>query len=108
MGYGSHTLASYEWTIQEISNESLIENNLAYGNVSRAEAEWLIYSEYPVESDLTIIATYEHPRNGTQTHTYTMSKGNTKTNESFSSMVEYTNINVTPQQDNTYIYVFKW
>lgn len=97
----TENLAKYS----SIPTPTVIENRLTYGQRSRAETEWLIYAEYPVESDLTITATYEHPRNGTQTHNYTMSKGNTQTNESFSAMVEYTNIVVSPQQDDKYIYI---
>lgn len=77
-------------------NPKLTQNYLTFGTLTRAAEIFYFISEFPVTSDLTIEATYYHPRLGTQTNTYHMDKGNTKINETISSYYEWENVIITP------------
>lgn len=87
-------------------NPKLTQNSLTFGTFTRAAEIFYFISEFPVASDLTIEATYYHPRLGTQTNTYHMDKGNTKINETISSFYEWENVIITPQKDDKYEYIW--
>lgn len=87
-------------------NPKLTQNYLTFDTLTRAAEIFYFISEFPVTSDLTIEATYYHPRLGTQTNTYHMDKGNTKINETISSFYEWENVIITPQKDDKYEYIW--
>ena len=64
------------------------------------------WSDYPVESDITITASYYHPLKGELSDIYTISKGSTEINEMIFAANSYENITILPEQDSKYIYNF--
>lgn len=85
---------------------ALQENLILYGTLTRAAEYNYFYSLYPVESDITITADWEHPINGSQTLVCHISKGNTKIDETLTATYEFTNVVITPESDSKYIYIY--
>ena len=85
---------------------ALQENLILYGTLTRAAEYKYFYSLYPVESDITITADWEHPINGSQTLVCHISKGNTKIDETLTAAYEFTNVVITPESDSKYIYTY--
>lgn len=86
---------------------NLLTNKIFLGTTMAAnESSRYFWTDYPVESDITITAKYSHPTRGEITDIYTISKGNNIINEEISHAVEFEKIIITPQKDSKYIYQY--
>lgn len=89
-----------------VMKDILIDNNIVYGSINRADTYNYFISEYPVNSDITITASFHHPINGLKTYVYHINKGNVKTNETISQAAEWENVIVEPKYDDMYNYTY--
>ena len=99
-------LGWYGWSSQEVNELGLIENLIEYVTLSRGSENYYFTAMYPVNSDLTITSTWEHPLQGVKTEVSHILKGNTKIEEPFGMSYEWTSVVVEPESDDMYSYKY--
>lgn len=90
-------------------NPKLTQNSLSFellNNNGIDLNEYGFISNFPVTSNLTIEASYYHPRLGDQIITFHIDKGDNKSNETTLTSHEWDSVAITPSKDNKYEYIW--